>query len=517
MKKWIGIYSLVCLMAGCSKPAMQPAMGLKTTLNEQHRPQFHFTPPQKWMNDPNGMVYYKDEYHLFYQYYPDSTVWGPMHWGHAISKDLMHWEHLPIALYPDKNGLIFSGSVVIDEQNTSGFQKGIEKPLVALFTYHDLKGEKAGKNDFQTQGIAYSLDKGRTWTKYADNPVIQNPHLRDFRDPKVIWHEASKQWIMTLAVGNYVVFYASKNLKNWAQVGEFGQKEGAHDVVTGGVWECPDLFPLKMEGENTEKWVLIVSIGNGAPNGGSGTQYFIGQFDGKTFKNDAKPSEIHWLDYGRDNYAGVTWYGAPNQRRIFLGWMSNWQYAMKVPTQNWRSAMTLPRELVLKNTPKGTRLFQKPVAEQRLLKGSKTTIKKQSIITNNVLNIDNPCNELNLNFDLNQTNATELGLMLSNSKGEKVLIGYEKTSNRFFIDRTESGKVDFEPHFAGRHYAPRSSVNPILKMNIHMDVSAAELFADDGETVMTDVFFPNEDFKTTTLFSKNGAAQLIEGTFWQLK
>jgi fructan beta-fructosidase len=487
---------------------------------EPHRPQFHFTPKTGWMNDPNGMVYYKGEYHLFYQYYPDSTVWGPMHWGHAVSKNMINWEHLPIALYPDSLGYVFSGSAVVDENNTSGFlqgspsgQNGDEKPIVAIFTSHNMAFEKAGRIDIESQSIAYSLDKGRTWTKYAQNPVIKNPNLRDFRDPKVSWHETSKQWILTLAAGNHVEFYASPDLKNWAKVGEFGKTEGSH----GGVWECPDLFPLKVDNGTTEKWVLIVNIGNKAPNGGSGGQYFIGQFDGKTFKNDNKPADMLWLDYGTDNYATVTWSGVLDNRRISLGWMSNWDYAQKVPTQLWRSAMTLPRELSLKSTEKGVRLFQKPVKEAEILRGGKQDIAAQNISDIFTLKPSEKCNELSLTFDLAKTTAQDLGVVLSNTKGEKVLIGYEKSTNRFYIDRTEGGKKDFEKRFLGRHYAPREARGNVLKMNLHLDVASVELFADDGALAMTDVFFPNEDFKQIALFSKNGIAYLTEGKIWALK
>ncbi len=249
--------------------------------NEKHRSQFHFSPEANWMNDPNGMVFYEDEYHLFYQYYPDSTVWGPMHWGHAISTDLVHWNHLPIALYPDEHGLIFSGSAVVDWNNTSGFGIDDKPPLVAIFSYHDMEKEKAGDDDFQTQGIAYSNDKGRTWTTFKNNPVIKNPGVRDFRDPKVIWHKESKQWVMAVAALDHLMIYSSLDLKKWNLQSEFGKDIGNHD----GVWECPDLFPLKSD-TGEEYWVLIQNMGTGNPNGGSGTQYFIGQFDGKEFTMD---------------------------------------------------------------------------------------------------------------------------------------------------------------------------------------------------------------------------------------
>ena len=303
-----------------------------TYYTEEHRPQFHFTPEEKWMNDPNGMVYYDGEYHLFYQYYPEDIVWGPMHWGHAVSKDMVHWEHLPIALFPDSLGYIFSGSAVIDWNNTSGLGDPDSypetPPMIAIFTHHNMAGEKAGKIDYQYQSIAYSNDKGRTWTMYSGNPVVPNPGIKDFRDPKVIWHEASQQWVMVFAAYDKVRIYISPNLKDWTFTSEFG--------IPGDerLWECPDLFPMKVEETGETKWVLITSIQKDAPNGGTATGYFIGDFDGKTFTGDYKKQ--YWLDYGTDNYALVTWSDIPEEdgRRLAIGWMSNWQYAQEVPTEN---------------------------------------------------------------------------------------------------------------------------------------------------------------------------------------
>lgn len=481
---------------------------------EQHRPQFHFTPQKGWMNDPNGMVYFKGEYHLFYQYYPDSTVWGPMHWGHAISKNLVHWEHLPIALYPDTLGYIFSGSAVVDVNNTSGFgKKGGETPLVAIYTYHDMAGEKAGKTDFQTQGIAYSLDKGRTWVKYANNPVIKSPNIRDFRDPKVSWHAASKRWVMVLAVADHVEFYASKNLKNWEKTGEFGKNSGSH----GGVWECPDLFPMKVVGKNETKWVLMLNIGNGAPNNGSGTQYFVGHFDGKTFKNDNPDDKTLWFDYGKDNYAGVTWSGNPDGRRLLIGWMSNWQYAQIVPTKAWRSAATVARELALQPTQEGLRVFQKPVREAKILRSPRKSDFGFQISNDLVLDNQSVTKEVEVSFDLNKTTAQDFGIVLSNSKNEKIEIGYNVVTKQFFIDRTEGGKKDFSKDYAVKQFAPRLSQSNIVKLHLLIDVSSVELFADNGATTMTSVYFPNEDFKNCQIFAKDGKAQLVKGTFWQLK
>ncbi len=224
-----------------------------TAYKEQYRPQVHFSPAEKWMNDPNGMVFYKGVYHLFFQYYPNATIWGPMHWGHAESNDMIHWKQMPIALYPDSLGYIFSGSAVVDKHNTSGFGKSGQIPLVAIFCQHDPVGEKAGRDNFQTQGIAYSLDEGQTWTKYPGNPVLKNPGIKDFRDPKVMWYAPGNKWVMTLATKDRITFYSSPNLKDWTKESEFGQNKGGH----GGVWECPDLFPLQLDGKT--HWVLLVS------------------------------------------------------------------------------------------------------------------------------------------------------------------------------------------------------------------------------------------------------------------
>lgn len=482
-------------------------VGQSHPYQERYRPQFHFSPPAKWMNDPNGMVYYQGEYHLFYQHNPDSTVWGPMHWGHAISKDLVHWQHQPIALYPDAIGDIFSGSVVVDANNTSGFQKGAEAPLVAIFTYHHMPGEKAGRNDFQTQGIAYSTDKGRTWIKYADNPVISNPGIKDFRDPKVIWHEPSQQWILTLAAGNEILFYRSANLKNWELSGRFGKEAGNH----GGVWECPDLFELKTK-DGKSKWILLVSIGSGAPNGGSGTQYFIGHFDGKSFTNDNPKETQCWLDYGTDNYAGVTWSNTPDHRKLFLGWMSNWQYAQVVPTRTWRSAMTLPRELYLEETPAGTRLQTQPAAETALLREPGT-------MKNLIAGKEYPLslNEILLEFDLSAASDAELGIDLRNQTGESLRIGYNSSNKQFFINRTALKQTSFSKTFAAVHTAPRIRTGKLLKMRLFVDKSSVELFADDGSVVMTDIFFPEEDFTTFSIVQSKAAKNFRVGKSHSLR
>ena len=463
-----------------------------------HRPQFHFSPKENWMNDPNGLVYYKGEYHLFFQYYPNATVWGPMHWGHAVSKDLIHWEQLPIALYPDSLGLIFSGSIVIDSLNTSGLKSGEEAPMIAIFTYHDLVKEKNDSLNCQFQGMAYSNDKGRTWKKYATNPILKNGLFKDFRDPNVFWYAPKSKWMMTLAVGDHVEFYTSKDLKGWTKTGEFGKNEGSH----GGVWECPSLIKIKIEGTKKEKWVLIQSIGRGGPiDGGSATQYFIGTFDGLTFKNENTNEKILWLDHGSDNYAAVVFCNAPDNKQILLGWMSNWLYATKVPTEKWRSAMTLPRELKLKNTENGLRLFQEPVKAFKELRKKQVFMQDGSINKKDTIKVirNSKLNEIYLEITPNKSKSESFSIVASNNVGEQLEIGYNAESRSYYIDRTKSGNVNFEKSFSSVALAPRTSTNSEIKLHIFLDVASVEVFCDDGETVMTDIFFPTEDFSKIDL------------------
>jgi fructan beta-fructosidase len=489
-------------------------------ITDAHRPLYHFTPDSMWMNDPNGMVYYDGEYHLFYQYYPDSTVWGPMHWGHAISTDLIHWEHMPVALYPDVHGWIFSGSAVVDFNNTSGLGS-VDKPaMVAIFTYHDPIGERAGNVDFQTQGIAYSTDRGRTWKMYENNPVLKNPGIRDFRDPKVMWHDASGKWIMTLAVMDHIRFYSSPDLINWNFESEFGKELGAH----GGVWECPDLIEMTVENNQDEsKWVLLVSINPGGPNGGSATQYFVGTFDGSVFTSESK--EIQWLDYGKDNYAGVTYANIPDSdgRKIFIGWMSNWEYATVVPTEKWRSAMTIPRTLELYKHNDYYKVHSLPVSELHILREDE--VKMNSINITGIEELEGKSAQMpeamELKLELvipDGSTATAFGLEFYNTLGEYISIGYDRVNSSFFINRNNSGKVNFSENFSGIHKAPFVlNEGEILDMHIYLDIASVELFAMNGEVVMTEIFFPNENFKNLRFFSKDGETELRSGSYYPLK
>jgi len=463
------------------------------TGNEQHRPLLHFSPKAHWMNDPNGMFYQNGLYHLFFQYYPNDIKWGPMHWGHATSTDMLHWKEQAIALYPDSLGYIFSGSAVVDKHNTSGFGKQGKAPIVAIFTHHNPDGEKAKRNDFQNESIAYSTDDGKTWTKYSGNPVLKNPGITDFRDPKVSWYEAGKKWIMTLATKDRITFYSSPNLKTWTKESEFGEKLGAH----GGVWECPDLMPFTYNGKKL--WVLLVSINPGGPNGGSATQYFVGDFDGKKFS--AFDIDTKFMDYGTDNYAGVTFSNLGN-RNVLIGWMSNWQYAQDVPTKTWRSAMTLPRELSLQNIAGKYYLNSFPAKENIALEKGKVQLK--NINVNGTYDVSKAVKASDSLFrmDITTTNKS-FEVVLSNNENESVSFGYDKDSSRYYIDRTNPGKIDFEAGFAKRHYAPRISVANNINLTLIVDVASVEVFADNGLTTMTDIFFPNKAFTKVTIKAKD--------------
>lgn len=471
----------------------QPANGQinETMYTETHRLQIHFSPKKGWMNDPNGMVYLNGNYHLFFQYNPDSTVWGPMHWGHAISTDLVHWKELPIALYPDSLGTIFSGSAVIDKYNTAGFGANA---MVAIYTNHSHALEKTGTDKFQTQSIAYSVDEGKTWTKYSGNPVIQNPGIRDFRDPKVSWHEPTKKWIMTLATLDHITFYSSPNLKNWTKESEFGKTLGAH----GGVWECPDLFTLPHNGK--EIWVLVVNLNPGGPNGGSATQYFTGNFDGHTF-SPFEANETKWLDYGPDEYAGITWANA-GERKIFLGWMSNWKYAQVVPTSTWRSAMTIARELAMEKIDEKYIVRSVPVKELETLKtksyAGKNTVAKNVDLTVKAGKLNGPAM-----LQLTTDELKDFNIILSNKAGEKLIIGYDKHADQYFIDRSQSGKIDFDKDFGNRIVAPRFTKNKNADITLVIDNASVEFFADKGLSVMTAIFFPGSDYTDISIKSND--------------
>jgi fructan beta-fructosidase len=488
MKKIIGTAFLVAAILGTSCVHAQD-------MKEKYRPQFHFSPKANWMNDPNGMVYHNGIYHLFFQYYPDDKIWGPMHWGHATSKDMVSWKEQPIALYPDSLGYIFSGSAVADVNNTSGFGKDGKVPLVAIFTHHNpvLEKQKTGKHEYQS--IAYSLDDGKTWTKYAGNPVLQNPGISDFRDPKVRWFEPQKKWVLTLATKDRITFYSSPDLKTWTRESEFGADAGAH----GGVWECPDLFPITHNGKQV--WVLIVNINPGGPNLGSAGQYFLGDFDGKDFKAYSK--ETKWLDFGTDNYAAVTFSNTGN-RTVLMGWMSNWQYANQVPTHPWRSANTIAREVGLQEVNNELYLTSVPVKELDIL--NKDGFKEKNLKVKGQLDLTSKTkNSTGLfRLDFETKNTADFSITLANKLGNEVIVGYDKAANQYYIDRTKSGKTDFEKGFAKKHIAPRISVDGNISISLIADAASVELFADQGLTVITDIFFPDAPMAQLFIKSMSG-------------
>jgi len=643
------------------------------TYSEPFRPQYHFAPEKNWMNDPNGMVFYEGEYHLFYQYNPFGDKWGHMSWGHAVSPDMVHWKHLPLALPEEDGVMIFSGSAVVDLHNSSGFGKDGKPPMVAIYTGYNIT------NNLQYQCIAYSNDKGRTWTKYAGNPVI-NLNSKDFRDPKVQWHEPTKRWIMTVSLSaeHKVCFYGSTKLKEWTLLSQFGPA-GA----TSGVWECPDLFELPVEGTNEKRWALVVNIGSGSVAGGSGGQYFIGQFDGTNFIADKdsvlKPTpefvpegkvladfegetygdwkatgeafgpgpargkfsnqnpvggyqgerlvnsyfkddrttgtltspefdvtqpflnfligggaqkatrmdllmdgkvvrtasgadnerlawgswnvrefqgrkavlqivdeaaggwghinvdqitladapahpaseSALWLDYGPDYYAAVSWSDVPGSdgRRLWLGWMSNWQYGQEVPTAPWRSAMSIPREVGLRKTAEGIRLVQKPVREMEKLRGQHFQFKCGDIAEANAWLKKNTIvgNQLELIVELDAAATGTTGLKVLKGAKEATVIGVDRERDHVFVDRTQSGDVNFHPKFSGVQDAPLAARDGKVKLHVFVDACSVEVFVNDGEILFTDLVFPSGDSRGVELFASAPSVNIDSIEAWPLK
>ena len=448
-------------------------------------PKYHFFKKGHWLNDPNGLFYFNDTYHLFFQLNPDGTVWGNMHWGHAVSKDLISWEHRPTAIFaePDGLGYIFSGGAIVDHNNTSGFAENTETPIVATFTQHS-------KSEEQVQSIAYSVDGGTTFTMYEDNPVIPNPGLKDFRDPKVIWFEKEKIWIKAVVAGQCVHFYQSTNLKDWSKASEFGEGYGAH----GGVWECPDLFPLLCKETGQQFWVLIISINPGGPNGGSATQYFIGNFDGKTFQSLDQP--IRWLDYGTDCYAAITWDNTPNtlHERTYVGWMSNWLYANDTPDNSWRGAMTIPRNLSLHQTEQGFALRTVPTVSY-------------SKITNQVLDIEDPTQSLSvpeaysMHFILANDNDVTT-VRWKNALNQAFKLKIDLANQQVLVDRTAAGFT--KKGFSSVAIVPlQTHHQKTIKFDIFIDACSVELFIDDGLYCCTMLMFPSAPLDKISINQKD--------------
>ncbi|MCD7978854.1 MAG: GH32 C-terminal domain-containing protein [Tannerellaceae bacterium] len=460
---------------------------------EKFRPLYHFSPAYGWMNDPNGLVYLDGEYHLFYQYNPYGSVWGNMHWGHAVSKDLVRWEHLPVAIAPDELGTVFSGNCIIDKENTAGFGKD------AMIAYYTSAGEK------QTQSIAYSTDQGRTFTKYDKNPVV-TADIPDFRDPNVFYYEPTGKWIMVIAAGQEVQFFSSSDLLHWEYESSFGEGYGNH----GGVWECPDLLQLPVNGDpNQKKWVLLLNINPGGIFGGSATQYFTGDFDGRQFTCESAPETEKWMDWGKDHYATITWSNAPQGRAIAIAWMSNWQYANQVPTLQFRSANSVPREISLFTKENETYLINQPVPELKSLRKESHSL--QAFTVNKSYNIDqiteNNTGSYELEVSFTNGSAGIMGMTLFNSKGESVDLYYDLSEKKFCMDRTKSGLTQFSPDFPAVTYAPVEKQNTYT-LRIFVDNCSIECFDGDGKFVMTNLVFPDEPYNRINFYSKGGAFEI---------
>ncbi|MDD6438279.1 MAG: DUF4980 domain-containing protein [Prevotella sp.] len=434
------------------------------TNREKFRPLYHHTPVYGWMNDPNGMFYKDGVWHLYFQHNPYGSQWENMTWGHSTSTDLMHWKFEGEAIEPDALGTIFSGSAVVDKNNTAGFGPGA---VVAYYT-------SAGKA--QKQNMAYSTDNGQTFTKYADNPVLVSD-IPDFRDPHAFWYAAGEKWILIVSEKQHVKLFSSKNLKDWTFESDFGEGYGSH----AGVWECPDLLDM-----GNGKWVLVCNINPGGPFGGSATQYFTGSFDGHQFTCDSEPAVTKWMDWGKDHYATVTFDNAPDGRHVALPWMSNWQYAAQVPTTQYRSANGIPRDLgyfeykdtgycSVKPSPEVLNAFSK---------------KAQANLT--------PACRIDVQLRGNSV------ITLANGKGESVTMTYNAKTETFAMDRTKSGKTDFSTDFPTLTKAP--TYGKIKTLQIFIDKSSIEVFDADGKMAMTNIVFPTEPYNRLTV--KGGKAKI---------
>ncbi len=472
--------------------------------HEPYRPQFHFSPKQNWTNDPNGPVYFEGEYHLFFQYNPFGDQWGHMSWGHAVSPDLLHWKELPVAL-PEENGvMIFTGSTVIDQSNSSGFCRGAKPCMVAIYTGHTPKTNT--KPALQTQNLAFSNDRGRTWTKYAKNPVL-NLNMSDFRDPDVFWSEQGKRWIMAVSLPDehQVRFYGSADLKNWERLSEFGP-EGS----TTGQWECPNLVQLPVDGNpRNTRWVLKVGLNPGGIQGGSGEQYFIGRFDGTRFVNDNAAAVSLWSDYGKDCYCALTFNGLPASRKpVVVGWMSNWQYARNLPTHPWRGQMTAPRELGLTTFPDGIRLVQSPIASINALHDKR--------IVWNAKGVEIPSQVFTLTAAVELGQSKEAGWKLLERDGSYTKVGYDAARQELFVDRSHSGVVEFSKDFPGRTAAPLPHASGPLQIQILVDRNSVEVFAGGGRAALTNLVFPGPDAFHAEFYS-DGTAKPSNVQIWTLR
>lgn len=469
-----------------------------TSNREKFRPAYHHTPLYGWMNDPNGMFYKDGEWHLCYQWNPYGSKWQNLSWGHSVSRDMIHWEHRPDAVIePDGLGMIFSGSSAVDRSGSAGFGKDA---VVALYT-------SAAAS--QIQSLAWSDDNGETFTKYDGNPVLTLDS--EARDPNMFWDSERNVWIMVLAhaLDHEMLIFSSPDMKEWTLESSFGRGLGAQD----GVWECPDLFELPVKGESGKKWVLLCNLNPGGPFGGSATQYFIGDFDGKTFTSDTDDAgrvPTKWLDYGKDHYATVSFSDAPDGRRTVIGWMSNWQYAPEVPTMQFRSANTLPREMGIFRAPDGQLYVSStPSPEVDALRGalvksvSKTSVGSKA----KAYSIPELCE---IDMEISPRKAESVEIELSNAAGEKVVMVYDAKSDSLSFDRRESGIVDFSQDFPAVTVSPAYTDGDKVGLRIFIDRSSIEVFGKDGRFAMTNLVFPNSPYSRLSVRATGGSARLSD-------
>jgi fructan beta-fructosidase len=481
---------------------------------EEYRPAYHFTPPKNWINDPNGLVYLDGEYHLFYQYNPFGNEWGHMSWGHAVSRDLVSWEHLPTAIEEFENNdkdstltMIFSGSAVVDSDNTSGFfREGQKDGMVAIFTSHVHNGKEGL---VQHQSLAYSADKGRSWKLYDRNPVL-DLGMKDFRDPNVFWYAPEQKWIMSVVKPHEYLaqFYESKDLKSWKLLSEFGKRG---DMTK--IWECPALFQVPVQGSSEKKWVLTISSGHRQKNY-LAMQYFVGDFNGTTFTAQ-KQDEALYVDEGKDFYAGIPFNNLPDSHRkpVMIGWINDWEYANKIPTFPFRGAMSVPRELSLRNTASGYRLVQMPVslASRQGKRTNRNTIRVSGSET-----IGTPGEAYELTADIKMGSAKKVGMRFLKSEGEATVLTYDVATGMLSLDRTQSGKVNFSDRFPSVEQVEVRPENGILKLHLLVDRSIVEVFADSGMKVMTDLVFPSKHEGNLELFAEGGEAVFSSLTIMEI-
>ena len=465
--------------------------------DQPYRPQIHYSPQRNWTNDPNGLVYFHGEYHLFYQYNPFGDLWGHMSWGHAVSTDLLHWHELPVAI-PEAGGVaIYTGSIVVDHDNTSGLCFPKTECLVAVYTGH----RRLDNDQRQAQYLAYSQDNGRTWTQYTHNPIL-DLDLANFRDPSVSWDAHARHWVMSVALpkDHKIRFYSSPNLKDWTQLSDFGPAQNID-----GDWECPDLLQIPSATGKDSIWALKIGLNHGTPHGGSGEQYFLGNFDGHAFTPSTDPGSYGWTNYGRDDYCAISYNGIPaNQKPVLIGWMNNWSYARVVPTSPWRGQFSLPRRLSFLRDSAGLALKQEPIVTP--LAASTQPLPPQPWVK--PLTTQTPPYELDLNFLT--TSEKLFGLRLYSDPQHWTEIGFDRAKQEFYIDRTNSS-MTVDPTFPSRTAAPLAA-GRATNLKLIVDRSSVEAFAQDGTIAMTDLIFSPTPFTRLELFSSTNQPIPTKGT-----